>query len=334
MQMSFRLVTGLSLILAMTACGGGSSGSAGASAPVAVVPGSAPTPSPTPTPTPSPTPAPAPAPTPTPLASPVALTTSPDFAVLGIARTRRTGANGAPIVTQQTDGVAFRYLASQSQHELLVPGSDWAVLGSPTVFLRDPLIAEQTVTVASGAPPYAYSLQLLVPGDRNPSLRLLHTSYGSWIGSVPIANEPGKLQEISGQFAYGVPTSASAMPRNGVLHFRGLIFDQYNTPGDVLVSVDFDAGRVSGTIAPLFNDGIGGIDGPSPVPFVASLQSGTAALRINFADRSPAGSGLLEIQFTGPSAEELMLRWTATIVVPHLSSDPASYVLPGVAKRQ
>ena len=42
---------------------------------------------------------------------------------------------------------------------------------------------------------------------------------------------------------------------------------------------------------------------------------------------------MLEVQLTGPTGEELMLRWSAAITVRHLRVEPIAFILPGVARR-
>lgn len=321
----FSAAGALTLAVTLAGCGGDSASSGSGAVAVASAPAPAPAPSPAPTPTPSPSP------TPAPLAGPAALTQGQDFAVLGYSVTGTTARDGSGPTSQQPGGVAFRYVASQARHEIQIPGRDWGVLGVPIVAGAN--FSTQRVTVGTGASAFVYDLRLFVPGDRNQALPLTYTSYGSWAASAIRESDPTKIDQNFGSFAYGVPTPAAGVPRTGTAQYRGIVFDSYDTAGVALLSIDFGTGRVSGSIEPLFNDGIGGIGPGGTYPVSGSIQPGVAAFQVNFQIGSTGRSGLLEVQFTGPNAEELMFRWGASIQVPHLTVDPVAYILPGVARR-
>ena len=314
----------LGLTLSATGCGGGSSSSAS----IAVAP--APTPSPTPTPTP--TPSPSPTPTSGPLAGPPALTQVQDFAVLGYSVTGSTDreGRGGPLV-QQPGGVAIRYIASDGRHELMIPGREWGTLG--TAFTNGGDFSSQSVTVGTGATAFAYRLALFVPGDRNRTLPLVHTSYGSWEASAINPTDPNKIDQNYGTFAYGVPTQAGGVPRVGMATYRGVVFDPYSQTGTVNITIDFATRQVTGSIEPFFNDGIGGVESGGSYPFSGSLQADASAFQASFPIGSTGRTGLLEVQLTGPTGEELMLRWSASIIVRHLRVEPIAFILPGVARR-
>lgn len=315
----------LSLAGSLTGCGGGSSSSA--PAPVAV----APAPVPVPAPSPSPTPAPSPTPTPAPLAGPAALTQIQDFAVLGYSVTGTTSANGSGQLVQQNDGIAFRYIASHSGHEFMIPGRDWGVVGPSTSVFGG--FSYHRVTVGTGSAAFVYDLHLFFPGQSNPVLPLVFTSFGSWSGSSVNQSNPAKFDQSFGSFAYGVPTLAAALPGSGIASYRGVLFDGYDTPGTIDLTIDFGKREASGTIEPFFNDGIGGIGSGGKFPLSASFPAGVSGFELNFPIGSTGRTGTVKLQFTGPAAEELMLRWSASIAVPHLSSTPTAYILPGVARR-
>jgi hypothetical protein len=312
-------------IVALPGCGGGSSGDGGS--PVAV----APAPSPTPTPPPTPTPTPAPTPSPTILSGPAALTLAQDFAVLGYAMTGTTLANGSGPITLQNDGVSFRYIAQPPHHEIMIPGRDWGVVGPSTAVSNG--FSGHRVTIGTGPSAFAYELHLLFPGQSNPVLPLTYTSLGFWQASSPNQADPSKTDQSFGGFAYGVATPAGDLPRSGTATYRGVLFDGYQTPGTVDLTIDFARREVSGTIEPFFNDGIGGIGSGGRFAVSASFPAGTSGFEVNFPIGSTGRAGTVKVQLTGPAAQELMLRWSASIQVPHLSNVPQSYILPGVAGR-
>lgn len=328
---SVNLLTSVAAVAALAGlvvgCGGGSG--SGTAAPVAVAAATAQAPAPSPSPTPTPTPSPTP--TPAAFVGPAALTQVRDFAVLGYSVTGTTARDGSGPLIQQPGGVAFRYVVSQSRHEIQIPGRDWGVLGAP--FVAGRAFSTQRVTVGTGPAAFVYDLNLFVPGDRNPDLPLVYTSYGSWAASALRASDPERIDQNFGTFAYGVSTPNGAVPRTGTAQYRGLVFDPYDTLGDLTITFDFATRQVTGSIKPFFNDGIGGISSPGAFPFSGSIQADATAFQIGFPIGSTGRTGLLEIQLTGPNAEELMLRWSATIVVPHLSLSPQPYILPGVARR-
>ena len=252
--------------------------------------------------------------------------------MLGYSITGITSSSGSGTLVQQPGGVAFRYLGSQDRHELMIPGRDWGVLGAPSTLGSYPF-SFQRVTIGTGASAFTYDLNLFLLGEKNALLPLAYTSYGSWAASAISPLDSTKTDQNYGAFAYGVPTAESGVPRTGIGRFEGYVFDGYDTPGDVVVTIDFATGQVTGSIKPSFNDGLGGIGSPGAIPFTGSIQPGASAFEVSFPVGSTGRTGLLEVQLTGPAAEELMLRWSATIVVPHFSAEAAAYILPGVARR-
>ena len=186
--------------------------------------------------------------------------------------------------------------------------------------------------MGTGASAFTYTLQLLIPGSSNSLLPLSFTSVGNWSAGAQSPTDPTKSDQNYGLFAYGVPTLASAVPRTGTVRYRGFVFDGYNTPGELDLTIDYATGQVQGSVTPTFNDGAGGISSLMKFPFSGVLPAGTSAFRLTFPVDSPSRTGTLDVQLTGPAAEELMARWSATVVNPQFSTQPMLIVLPGAAK--
>jgi hypothetical protein len=264
---------------------------------------------------------------------PAALTQIEDFAVLSYAQIGTTPANGGGPLETRTEGVAFRYIAATKRHELTIPGHGSGVLGTPTTHGQNPTFTAETVTEGAGASAFSYDLQLLIPGAANPLLPLAYTSYGAWNAGRAQAADPNLIDQNFGFFTYGVPTPASGVPAAGGAEYSGVVFDGYSTPGSVTVTIDFTTGRIMGTVDAKFNDGIGGIGGPGPIAFEGALKPGGSMAEISFPIGTSGRTGSLTIQLTGPHAEELMIRWSATVVVPQLGSSPLPVTVLGAAKR-
>lgn len=277
----------------LTSCGGGGSSTGGGASAVVAAP----------TPTPTPSPSPSPAPTKTPLAVPPALTQIPDFAVLSVG-----------------DDVAFRYNMSTARHEFMFGTSGWGVLGQAYGYPQSNAYAYATVTFGAAAGALTLTMDMFVPGATNRTLALSHTSFASYC-----------CQPATGQFAYGVPTAPTAVPPAGTYRYRGVLFDPDGLPGAVDITIDYATARVSGTIAPLFND-FGRVVPVGSYPFEGSLKPGTATFEGSFPIGATGRTGTIEGTLTGPTANELMFRWKATLLISNFSSQPVAYTLFGVAK--
>lgn len=251
--------------------------------------------------------------------------------MLGYANTGTTRADGSGPLTMQNDGVSFRHIAQPPRHEIMIPGREWGVVG-PSIGVFGGF-SDHRVTVGTGPSAYTYELHLLFPGQSNPVLPLTYTSLGFWQASSPNQADPSKIDQSFGGFAYGVATPAGDLPGTGTATYRGVLFDSYQTPGTMDLTVDFATREVSGTVEPFFNDGIGGIGSGGKFAVAASFPAGTSGLELSFPIGSTGRTGTIKVQFTGPAAQELMLRWSASIQVPHLSDVPQSYILPGLARR-
>lgn len=305
----------LALTALLAGCGGNAPGAASAPVLVATAP----------VPTPSPSPTASPATGPTPLPGSAALTQTGDFSVLSYAVTGPTSLAGAGQLSTRLDGVAFRYTAAL-RHELVVPGKAMGVLGPPS--LVTPELSGQTVTVGEGPSASTFGLNLFIPGSRNPTLAMQYTGYGSWYASAVSASDPNRIDQNWGAFAYGIPTSAAAMASSGSALYTGLLFDDYNVPGKVSIRIDFGTGVVSGTIEPAFTAGLGCCTTIGAFPFQGLLRRDSSAIAISFAASAAGQNGTLDLQLTGPNAEELMLRWSAVVVVPTQSALPTLQSCP------
>lgn len=316
------------IAFALAGCGGGGGGGGAPSAPpTASVP-------PPPAPTPAPAPPPAPPP-PVAVEGPIGLTQLRDFITLGWSFRFTTALNGADVQGSRAPDPAaaidFRYLADEQAHELRIPGFDWGRLRP-----RGQFGAFTGAVVIEQAPSQRfYGVNLFRPGDRNPVLPLLHTSLGSWEASRVDPDNPTRIAQNFGEFAYGVPTEPADMPRDGTATYRTYVnIGQGHFVGDGEMRFDFGAGTFSGMMTGALNDGIGGLASIGRCDFAETAYArGGTIFSGRLAVPGMTADSFFEGRFTGPQASELMVRWRARVNDPHNPSRPTTLHGVWVGKR-
>lgn len=299
-----RRLAGLGLLamLAAAGCGGGDS-----TAPTSITVNPAPTPTPSATPSPSPTPTPP---------SPIGLQQPGDFTTLGWAfryTTDRDGANPrGSIEPDPAAPIEIAYVAGADGYDMRLPDVPrgrlaFAFPATNFTSLRLPWPGASDIGV-----------QLYRPGASNTELALTFTSLGSWATTRPDPADPNRFDLNFGDFVYGVPAAAAAIPANGTRRYAGVAYGGGigSVTGNVDLTLDLTTRTVSGILEPMVNDGIGGI-APSGRYDLDSGRIGADG-RISGQFRSAAGAqGLFEGRLTGPAGEELMVRWHGTFLDPH-----------------
>jgi hypothetical protein len=176
------------------------------------------------------------------------------------------------------------------------------------------------------------SVEVLKPS--NPQLQLTYTTLAGYNGSdagVPF-----------GWFAFGSATPEGTVPVTGGASYsaiiRGAGTQRYaQVTGTAALTFDFGLGKLSGHLDPILTDptGLGFNDTPlGRYDFVNTVYSaGSTAFSAQLSNASVTGLGSLNGLFTGPSAEELMARWSAPYQFPGVSGTSQMFgVLVG--KRQ
>ena len=261
---------------AVAGCGGGG-GYVASTPPVPV----------TPTPTPTPTPAPAPA-------IIAAATTSQQFAAVGA--TYPIDDDHTPLLSP-SDQLQVRYVASSNTYEVQIPHSqNWVAStyssSGPGMVVYQGGVGGATMWVRTG--PYQYST-------------LLEWSDGDNVGHEAI----------------GMATPAGGVPVTGSATYSGKIFgvtseyqaklaDDFDVDGSILLSFNFGAGSLSGSISPNLHQGYDF----APLNFVSTVYSTGSTTFSGKFNTSAAGVNSFSGLFTGPTAQELIGNFAFPYVSP------------------
>ncbi|RYG87483.1 MAG: hypothetical protein EON59_07275 [Alphaproteobacteria bacterium] len=250
-----------------------------------------------------------------------------EFAVLGYAKSYTTRADGSDTqdFAEFFEGTRFRFLAS-GIHELLIPTSEWSPLGNAT---RNVASLFSTVSVAEPSGQKGFATLMLIPQIK--ALALSHTGFATWYANQGTALANGRTLQLSGGFSYGVVTAPGGLPGTGTKTFKGFgDLEGYGVSSPLEVTVDFATGRLTGKITPTFLE-FGGSERPvGPYSFAGSVAAGALSAAVDVA--LPNGkTGRIDIVFTGPAAEEMMVRFRGTIPCAHISEAGCSVVMPGAA---
>jgi hypothetical protein len=171
----------------------------------------------------------------------------------------------------------------------------------------------------------------------NPSNLQLPLRYTSLVGYVPSTFPDEPL----GWVAFGKATAAGGVPVSGTASYDALvrgsrIDNMGEIHGTAVLSFDFGAGKLSGHLDPLWTDptGLGFNDTAlGRYDFVNTVYSSGSTSFSGQLSHTGVATGSFNGQFTGPSAEELLARWTAPMLDPFTSKEvPLFGVLVG--KRQ
>lgn len=292
--------------LMLAACGGGGGGGGIASAPT-------PVPSPTPTPTPTPTPGGS-------FGTSVSIfpgvSTSTTFASLGV---EMKGVNNATTIT--TTGFAVRYDQAAGGYVLELPSQTAGVFragSESSSYWNGGAVVKQGSNTFFWPP-----TSILKPRADNPLIQLSHTSYAAYLQAGPMEDLP------HGYVTFGTVTPAGSVPTVGSATMTALVdghtenFDKIG--GAASLQFNFQNGTLAGWFDPIHYAYIDGAETPlGRYTFTETIfGSGSNAFsgKLSHADTSLTGSfnGLL----TGPAADEMMARWSATYRLPGNSSPDA-----------
>lgn len=279
-----------SAALALAACGGGGGGGGS---------GFASTPPPPPAP-----PAPPPPPPPPPVSPAIfpSITTNTDFAVLGL----EASDFNTPASALARTGFSVRYDAASQGYFIDLPS---------TGEFRFESNSEDSAFWHGFAATGFYSgnfVDVFKPRSTNPEIQLTYTSFGITSGyySTPF-----------GFFAFGIPTPSSGVPVTGTAtydaHVRGGTLNSFALiSGDATLQFDFGAGTLGGHFDPTheLNGVVTSLGRYSFVNTVFGVGSTTFSGSLSHSTLNLLGA--FDGRFTGPSAQELMARWTASYIPP------------------
>ena len=159
------------------------------------------------------------------------------------------------------------------------------------------------------------------PSASNPDIQLAYTSYGIASGYYS-----GLLDFV----AFGSPTPASGVPLTGSATYdanvsgeadsSGVDAGEKTISGTAALQFDFGAGKLTGHFDPILNARVGNLSSTTNLGTYAFVNTVFGAGKANFSGQlSVSGSSTLgnfDGQFTGPTAQELMARWTAPYLIP------------------
>ena len=292
--------------LALAACGGGGDGGAQ----IALTP--PPVPTPTPPPTTSCT---------EPCLSKVdifpGLTSSTEFAVVG------SEAPGAGGTTLTTTGFSVRYDAVNKSYIMDFPATAAGEFKQYSSNTPNATWWGGVVVDASGNP-VTRDVSVLRPS--NPDLQLTYTTLVGYnylsVSSIPF-----------GWAAFGTATPAGAVPTSGSASYsalvRGSSVDAWGAiEGTASLQFDFGAGKLSGHFDPvyLYLGGLGETSSLGRYDFTNTVYSaGSTTYSGQLSQAGLGQSGSFGGQFTGPSAQELMARWSAPFHDPITNVDSTMF---------
>lgn len=297
MDTKLRALGFAALIIALAGCGG-EGGTPAVSAGMAAVSS---TPSPAPTPTPSPTPTPAPTPTTSPLPpAPFGLTANQAFATIGWVQTSER----QPVLPTGSADLAFAWVASPGTYEVQLPGYEPARL-----FFTFP-----------GNNPAAFSLRSL--GGASLDRGMVVLTQGKFSGTAHWFAREGSGYP-NGQFGFGIPTAPGA-----VLAATSRTYATSSDSGPLYALGSSDGQLVfnprDGTVSGYFDVAYTDAWGPYPATRYSLASSsytpGSPTFTATFEVPGAPFIGVIEGQFTGPQAQELILRWKAPVREPYDST--------------
>ena len=298
------LATMLVIALATTGCGGSGGGGAGSAPSASAPPTAAPAPTPSPTPTPS-----------GPLFGALEQTSTQQFATLGFSyiATEVAGwdiaVEPASVESARAIGVSF---VAPSQLRLAIAGfGDGPLLPNGGGGVSDGRTTPLGYNVIGGSA----SLFLIRRPD---GAYLASSAFGIWHG--PPVTGQGATGPVS-TFVYGVSTAPGDVPGEGTAiyytEFSGIaaiasagdLQAAYHN-GTARLTVDFRARTVTGNIDVAAEDALATysltqvVFAPDGTGFTARLMRGNMLV-----------DGFLEARFTGPSAREMIVRWSTPLQV-------------------
>lgn len=293
-----------SAALALASCGGGGGGSSGIA--------STPPPPPPPPPTTQTCPdgsvipitstCPPPPPPPPALSAVFAgVTTSTEFATLGL----EAGFEGEPASALDRSGFSVRYDATSNAYIVDLPS---------TTPGKVQLFSEDSRFWHGFHESFGSYISVFKPSPTNPDIALAYTSYG--ISS-------GYWSSEFGFTAFGLATPSGGVPLTGTAtydaHVAGRTLTGFGLiSGDATLTFNFGSGSLAGHFDPMLETG----GSPTLVSlgrydFINTVFGAGSTTFSGGLSRSGINSlGAFDGRFTGPAAQELMARWTAPYINP------------------
>ena len=267
------------------------------------------------------------APTPPDLLGPLGLTQLSDFPTLGFAYRYTSNSDGSnaqgPSVPDPTEVISFSYSAADQTYAIKIPGLERGRLA--LVDGNESFSSHSLSTSPSGT----FQVVLSRPSAANPE-SLEYTSFGWWEDPIytPI---PATLRgNITGYFAYGVPTDPGDVPVSGSSTYKAVVsgvtsasapLNVWYVFGTANLTFDFSKGALTGNLNLGVNPGGPGQQSYGNFQFVSTNYT-VGATRFSGKFSMPGGveDGFFEGQFTGPHASELMMRWLLPQSPPNVGS--------------
>jgi hypothetical protein len=230
------------------------------------------------------------------------VTTSTQFASLGYE------SPGNPISVSSLAGTGFSvsYDASANNYVVKLPSSSADVLQADTTGAR--YWNGSLVDAAGGS---QATVNVFRPGPQNYDFpNLTYTSFAEYT-------------EPTGQFgdvAFGQATPAGSVPVTGSATYSA--FAAGYAPGTVIrgsatLQFNFGAGTLTGSFDPYIYDALAGNTPLGHYDFVNTVFGvGSTSFSGELSEAGVAEHGTFNGLFTGPTAQELMARWTAPLLDP------------------
>jgi hypothetical protein len=291
---ALMLATSAALAFSLAGCGGG-----GGDSHVDTIP-----------PPPSP-PTPPPPPTPTPATAVIIfpdVTSSTQFATLGYEAASSSKSPGSLVGS----GFSVSYDASAKAYTIDVPSAEPGKFVSST--------SNDSFWEGDLGDPDSLRMNVLKPSPTNPAVKLSYTTFASY-GDI-ICPWDCQTTYPYGFVAFGSATPSGAVPVSGNATYSanvaGIAADvgYFYADGSATLDFNFGAGTLGGHMDAQITDGytkwdlgrydfVNTVFGVGSTSFSGELShSGTSSL------------GAFNGIFTGPSAQELMARWSAPYLIP------------------
>ena len=234
------------------------------------------------------------------------ITTTTEFAVLGL----QANALGGTAASLVSSGFAVRYEAASDSYVIdlpsLDPGSFNATSENESYW---------SGSLEAGGASLDTQVSIFKPSLTNPDLVLEHTTFGVFDDYEGFYD----YDEITpaGFFAFGTATLAGSVPTTGSATFdaivRGLTLDTGNfVGGTATLQFDFGSGTLAGNLNPYTFNLSGGQVSLGTYSFVNTVFGvGNTSFSGQLQHGGTANLGTFDGMFTGPLAQELMARWAA-----------------------
>lgn len=246
------------------------------------------------------------------------VTTSTEFATLGL----EAGSNGIPASALVRNGFAVRYDAASNAYIVDLPSTN-----PGRVLLTGGEDNSFWYGFIEGSGSY---FSVFKPSSTNPKIALAYTSYG--ISSGYYTSEFGFT-------AFGMATPSSGIPLSGTATYEaiadGFTLNGFGRiSGDASLQFNFGSGTLAGHFDPMLENGGPALLSLGRYDFVNTVFGAGSTTFSGGLSRSGISTlGAFDGRFTGPTAQELMARWTAPFIDP-ANQQPGEMFGVWVGRRQ